>query len=757
MNYQASNTQQLPPQYQNFSGSMYSFQQQQPQYQQENYQVNPFSFFESQRSMQQMRMPSGYSAHYQNIQETLYYEPGDGEIFVYYDDVANLQKMVTCIDISTLFKEKRAKAIAITNFLGQVRNANIVQIYSHQIIDEKYVYIEMEVPQNLSLWKTFCKKKFMPDEVFNIIKQVGQGLEFLHNLCFTHRDVHPSRFQQFQNNVIKFNPIGLPYNFKKLLKRENFSGHINYSAPELILEKTMFSSKVDVWSLGCSLYYLVIKKDPFDGPDPNEIKRNILNLNLEKNQYMMIPMFLRPIIEACFILDENVRPTTKQLMLLLNQMQQSFKYQNQEPPRPIQNQQIPVQQMNSSNNIGYQQCTKIGGQNQFYPQQTMQMVAPSQLYQNINQSAYSPMKNQNNSVYSGSPIKQQIIPTQFTEFIPQSKRVSQSQNFNFIQRPQLSSDHLIDQMNQMSIGQYQHKNYVKSNHSSSLFDMDNTDKIDSYESKDRLTNYDSNLSEDPYNEQQFSFSPNSKQHQLAEDKLVFHNRHSQNEIKAFNDNEGNYYQGEVFNNQKHGQGKQMFANQSFYEGHWKNDLMDGYGKLVLTTGEIYIGSFVKGKRQGKGKLLIKPSGEVYEGDWKKDKMTGKGKYYYTNDKEFEGDFVEGAPYGFGIMKCPQYYYEGYFKSGLFEGQGKFIDKINNQVFECEYYDGKRRGKGKQINIISGDSFEGIWLEDKKNGPGVQSYKQLGYSIKGIWKSDEIETVNIIHDYHIIDDVNEYQF
>lgn len=86
---------------------------------------------------------------------------------------------------------------------------------------------------------------------------------------------------------------------------------------------------------------------------------------------------------------------------------------------------------------------------------------------------------------------------------------------------------------------------------------------------------------------------------------------------------------------------------------------------------------MKGKRQGKGKLLIKPSGEVYEGDWKKDKMTGKGKYYYTNNKEFEGDFVEGAPYGFGIMKCPQYYYEGYFKSGLFEGQGKFIDKVNN--------------------------------------------------------------------------------
>jgi serine/threonine protein kinase len=115
---------------------------------------------------------------------------------------------------------------------------------------------------------------------------------------------------QFANNIIKFNPIGLPYNFKKLLKRDNFSGHINYSAPELILEKPIFTPKVDVWSLGCSLYYLVIKKDPFDGPDPNEIKRNILSVTLDLNQYSQIPIMLRPIMDACFVKDENLRPSS---------------------------------------------------------------------------------------------------------------------------------------------------------------------------------------------------------------------------------------------------------------------------------------------------------------------------------------------------------------------------------------------------------------------------------------------------------------
>ena len=62
-----------------------------------------------------------------------------------------------------------------------------------------------------------------------------------------------------QNGAIKFNTIGLPYNFKKLLKRDDFSGHINYSAPELIMEKVEFTNKVDIWALGCSIYFIIHK------------------------------------------------------------------------------------------------------------------------------------------------------------------------------------------------------------------------------------------------------------------------------------------------------------------------------------------------------------------------------------------------------------------------------------------------------------------------------------------------------------------
>ena len=79
---------------------------------------------------------------------------------------------------------------------------------------------------------------------------------------------------------MKFNTVGLPYNFKKLLRRSDFSGHVNYSAPELILEKSCFSEKIDIWALGCCIYYIVNKCDPFIGKDPQVIKRKILSFNI---------------------------------------------------------------------------------------------------------------------------------------------------------------------------------------------------------------------------------------------------------------------------------------------------------------------------------------------------------------------------------------------------------------------------------------------------------------------------------------------
>ena len=57
------------------------------------------------------------------------------------------------------------------------------------------------------------------------------GVVNMHKNGLIFRDLHPTRIH-LSNGVIKWNLIGMPYNFKKLLKDLSFTGHLNYTAPE---------------------------------------------------------------------------------------------------------------------------------------------------------------------------------------------------------------------------------------------------------------------------------------------------------------------------------------------------------------------------------------------------------------------------------------------------------------------------------------------------------------------------------------------
>ena len=139
----------------------------------------------------------------------------------------------------------------------------------------------MECPSTSSNWKSYAKSNLKPEEILQILMVACQALTHLHQQGIVHRDVHPSRFHKF-NSGIKFNPIGMPFNFKKLVKKSNFSGHINYSAPEMILEMQYFDDKADIWALGCCIYYFVNKRDLFDcNGDHRMTKSKILKCQID--------------------------------------------------------------------------------------------------------------------------------------------------------------------------------------------------------------------------------------------------------------------------------------------------------------------------------------------------------------------------------------------------------------------------------------------------------------------------------------------
>ena len=103
--------------------------------------------------------------------QTLYSEDGDGSIYIETDPFSNKKTLVTYIDISTLYKEKRAKSIVLAKKYALISHTNLVDI-SKLYVTKKTLYFEMEAPENTGSWKSFCKRKFTTKDILVIFRQI---------------------------------------------------------------------------------------------------------------------------------------------------------------------------------------------------------------------------------------------------------------------------------------------------------------------------------------------------------------------------------------------------------------------------------------------------------------------------------------------------------------------------------------------------------------------------------------------------------
>lgn len=107
--------------------------------------------------------------------DILYSEEGDGEILIETmqpKDGGHL-RLITCVDISTLYKEKRIKAVEIAKEYSNLSHPNILSVTSagFEVLENTGTLIfYTEAPDNIAGWKSYCKKKFSSDEMLCIFR-----------------------------------------------------------------------------------------------------------------------------------------------------------------------------------------------------------------------------------------------------------------------------------------------------------------------------------------------------------------------------------------------------------------------------------------------------------------------------------------------------------------------------------------------------------------------------------------------------------
>ncbi|XP_076642183.1 polo like kinase SAK isoform X1 [Halictus rubicundus] len=149
---------------------------------------------------------------------------------------------------------------------SRLKHPAVLELYTF-FEDANYVYLVLELCHNGELQR-FLKTQgscALPEEhAGRIIRQVVQGLLYLHSHQILHRDMSLSNLLLSRDMQVKIADFGLATQLTRPDEKHlTMCGTPNYISPE-VATRSSHGLEADVWSLGCMLYTLLVGNPPFD-------------------------------------------------------------------------------------------------------------------------------------------------------------------------------------------------------------------------------------------------------------------------------------------------------------------------------------------------------------------------------------------------------------------------------------------------------------------------------------------------------------
>lgn len=138
-------------------------------------------------------------------------------------------------------------------------------------------YLVMEYVDGVTLSKFVQTRGPMSvDQTVDCILQAALGLEYSHEHGIVHRDIKPTNLLLTNDGKIKILDMGLARiqpaisssadpELDQLTEKGQLLGTIDFMAPEQALDPRGVDKRADIYSLGCTMYYLLTGESPFHG------------------------------------------------------------------------------------------------------------------------------------------------------------------------------------------------------------------------------------------------------------------------------------------------------------------------------------------------------------------------------------------------------------------------------------------------------------------------------------------------------------
>lgn len=169
--------------------------------------------------------------------------------------------------------EFRDRFIREIRALSQLKHENIIGVYSAEEVNNNLLLV-MEFLEGDSLDKVVEREGCQSVRVAcEYIRQAALGLQHAHEQHFVHRDIKPQNLMRItQGGLVKLLDFGLT---KQALEAQQKTdnqvtgqytvlGTPAYMAPEQVEDFHQADIRSDIYSLGCTLYYLLSGHPPFE-------------------------------------------------------------------------------------------------------------------------------------------------------------------------------------------------------------------------------------------------------------------------------------------------------------------------------------------------------------------------------------------------------------------------------------------------------------------------------------------------------------
>ena len=229
------------------------------------------------------------------------------------------------VAVKVLPTAKATNPAALGRFYREARAAGAIDhpnlVKAHDVDQDNGLhFLVMDYVDGVSLQELVAKVGPLPAErAAHYIKQAAMGLQAAHQAGLVHRDIKPSNTLLARNGTVKVLDLGLARFFNDdndllTLKFDDQSvlGTADYVAPEQALNSHDVDIRADIYSLGCTFYFLLTGSVPF--PGGKSAQKLIAHQTKEpepiRNQRADVPEEMEALVAQMMAKDPANRPQT---------------------------------------------------------------------------------------------------------------------------------------------------------------------------------------------------------------------------------------------------------------------------------------------------------------------------------------------------------------------------------------------------------------------------------------------------------------